>query len=117
MRYHDVQPISREDAEGAFCTGDPKKICDALIRLVFHESEWRVAQEECMRFSTHADAAVRGLAATCFGHLARIHGTLDLKRVLPALKRLLADPVVSGRAQDALDDIEMYLGVKGENLH
>jgi hypothetical protein len=40
-----------------------------------------------------------------------------VKEVLPVLRNLLKDPLVSGRAQDALGDIETYLQVKGENLH
>jgi hypothetical protein len=116
VRYQEVEPIAREEADAAFVSGDPRVICDALIRVVYHESEWRVAQEACLRFSTHSNEEVRGLAATCFGHLARIHRVLDLQLVIPVLRKMLDDPIVSGRAQDALDDVKMYLGIEDKNF-
>jgi hypothetical protein len=47
------------------------------------------------------------------GHLARIHGQLDLERVEPRLRELRADPEVAGSAEDALDDIERFMGTDG----
>jgi hypothetical protein len=48
------------------------------------------------------------MAAICLGHLARIHGTLDLDVVEPALERVLRDPNTTGDVQDALDDIRVF---------
>jgi hypothetical protein len=45
--------------------------------------------------------------------LARIHGTLDLDRVEPKLRELRKDPDVGGRAEDALDDIQKFMGTDG----
>ncbi len=109
MRYHDVVPISKEEAQSAFQGEDSERICDALVRIAYHDPDWKWVQEQCIRFSRHADPDVRGLALTCFGHLARIHQKLDLLVVMPILEEALNDPIVGGRAGDALDDIEIYL--------
>lgn len=109
MRYQPVHPISREEYEAAIKSGDSEVMCDALVRLTFHEPDWRWVQDECLTLADHPDVAVRGLALTCLGHLARIHRTLDLDRVLPCLRRRLLDPEVAGRAEDALDDIDIFL--------
>lgn len=112
MRYVEVEPITRQEAKAAFATGIPDSICDALIRLVYHDPDWIWVQERCIELSEDSNSEVSGLAVTCLGHLARIRRTLDLERVLPALKKLLANPEIAGRVEDALDDIETYLKIE-----
>lgn len=51
---------------------------------------------------------LRGLAVTCLGHLARIHGKIDHAKVVAALTPLRDNPVLSGRIEDAMSDIEMF---------
>jgi hypothetical protein len=109
MEYREPIPISRTEAEEAFASGDSFRICDALVRITFHDLDWRWVQQWCIDFSKHPDLYIRGLAATCFGHLARIHGCLDLDIVLPILKDLLNDPDVGGEAKNAISDIRMFM--------
>jgi hypothetical protein len=107
-RFHQVPQISRDDALEAFATGDPEQICKALLSVAFHESDWRWVQDKCLEFFASDDPNVSGLAATCLGHIARIHRTLDKERVVAALGKRLGDPSIAGRIEDALDDIEMF---------
>jgi hypothetical protein len=109
MRLHNVVPITREDAEEAFASGDATLICDALVRLAYYEQDWRWVQAHCLSFLKHEDRAIAATSATCLGHLARRHRTLDLALVLPALDRLRHDPEIGGRIEDALDDIRMFI--------
>jgi len=109
MYYEDVFPITRQEAEEAFSSGNVEKTCDALIRLTYHEPDWEWVQSQCLRFGKNPHPEIRGVVATCIGHLARIHSVLDMETVHPLLEELLDDPEISGRAQDALDDIEVYL--------
>jgi hypothetical protein len=88
MQCEEVLPISREEAEAAFLSGEPESICQALVRVAFHDTHWRWVQAWCMEFARHSDCEVRGLAATCLGHLARIHRRLDLEAELPVLHEL-----------------------------
>ena len=112
MRYQKVLPISRQKAQTAFLSGIPTKICDALVRVTYHDSDWRWIQEQCLIYAQHQDATVRALAATCLGHLARIHKHLDLDKVMPRLKVLSRDRQTAGQARDALDDIDIFLKMK-----
>jgi hypothetical protein len=59
--------------------------------------------------ASQPNSEVARLAVTCLGHVARIHRTLDLDRVLPVLETLRKDPEIAASMGDALDDIEMYL--------
>ncbi len=111
MRYHNVTPISREQALTAFASNKVETICDALIRITYHDPDWRSVQEQCVRLAEFPDVDVRGLAATCLGHLARIHRRLNIEEVLPMLQSLRNDPDVAPRVLDALDDIRMFMGI------
>ena len=110
MIFDEVKPITRSEAEAGLASGMPDKICDALVRITYHDPDWRWVQEMCLDLTRHTNPDVSGLAVTCFGHLARIHGVLDVQRVLPILRRLKDDPKIAGRVDDALDDIKTYLG-------
>ena len=102
--------VSREEVERAFEQGDPDVMSRVLIAVAFHEPDGQWAQDRCLAALDHASPVVRGLAATCLGHVARIHKRLDLDRVRPRLEALKADPYAGSRATDALADIERFLG-------
>ena len=55
---------------------------------------------------------MRGAAILGFGHLARTTGKLDEAVVMPIVKAALTDPspVVVGRAEDAVSDLQHWLG-------
>src|SRR5438067_13879828 len=108
--YEEPLPITREDAESEFLSGDPGRISNALVRISIHDSDWRWVQGKCLFFVNSEDPEVRGVAVTCIGHLARIHRDLELKAVVPLLKRLQNDPEIGGRIEDTLDDIESFVG-------
>jgi hypothetical protein len=58
----------------------------------------------------HADENVARVATLCLGHLARIHGELDLHCVLPHLHRQKRDrPALAGTVDDVLEDISMFI--------
>ncbi len=111
--YQPPQPMTREEAYSAFATSKPELICSALVAIALHEPDWRWAQDRCLEFAQHPEATVRQIAATCLGHVARIHQKLDLEKVAPVLHQLLSDPelCVSGCAEDAINDIKTFMGV------
>jgi len=115
MRYEEVRPVSRDEADAAFSSGSPEAISRALVSIAYHDDDWRWVQDTCIAFTNYPDPQVSGLAVTCLGHLARIHGTLDMEKVLPVLQKLRSDPKIAGRVDDALDDIEMYLHNKAKS--
>lgn len=109
--YKNPSQISREHAMRIFSSGTEGEICDALVSMAFYHEDWKWIQNQCLRFLNHSDANVRGVAAICLGHIARIHHHLDRKKVINALKKCLVDEKISGRVQDALDDIQWFLRV------
>ena len=109
-RYEQPEPISKEEATQVFEQGSSEEIIDVLLGLAYYEPDWRWVQGRCLEFVEHTDPAVRRIAALCCGHLTRIHKTIDLDLVLPALQAMLSDPNpwVVGTVQDALDDISVF---------
>lgn len=110
MEYREPQVITREEAAEAFKSTDVERITDALIGLTYHDPDGRWVQDRCLELLDYPDNDVGGLAATCLGHLARIHRDLDRDRGLSALEELRDDAEIGGRVRDALSDIAIYLG-------
>ncbi|MFC4514656.1 MULTISPECIES: hypothetical protein [Streptomyces] len=107
MEYRSPGEISQEEAEEIFATGEVSEICPALISAALHLPDREWVEEYILAFLKHEDADVRRCAAVSSGHVARIHGALG-QGVRDALRLLLADSVVSGAAEDAMDDVEMF---------
>ena len=109
VRYIELDPISRHDAEEALSSASSATVCYALARVVHHDSDWRWLQDKCIQMTSHPDMDVVRLSISLFGDIARIHGNLDLDTVLPLLKRLHENTELAGRVEDAWDDIAVYL--------
>jgi hypothetical protein len=88
--------------------GSSADVAGLLVGAALHEEDPAAVQALCLELLAGADRALAAVAATCLGHLARIHGTSDPDRVVPALLAARADPAIGGRADDALDDIATY---------
>ena len=112
MQYEEINSISRSDAMVALGSADPRDICIALVRLALHDPDLGWVQSLCIELTWRSTVEVQSTAILCLGHLARIHRALDLEKVVPLLIELRKNPLLSGRVDDAMDDIEIFLGVK-----
>jgi hypothetical protein len=110
MEYREPSPVDRAGAETALASGDAARICETLVGLASHDPDWRWVQGQCLRFASAADPQVAPVALVCLGHLARLHRQLDAGAVMPVVEASLADPLLAGSAQDAMDDFQVYLG-------
>ncbi|MFY1958364.1 HEAT repeat domain-containing protein [Achromobacter xylosoxidans] len=109
MKYVPPRSFLRTSAEDALASADVNVICEALVSIAFGSPDWRWAQDTCLSFLRNENPALRRLAATCLGHIARIHGQLDKEAVVPALRECLQDPEIVGKVEDALDDIRLFV--------
>ncbi len=108
MQHETLSPMDREEARLELESGDAERVSCALVRLALHEPD-RAFVEDVLAIHLQApDAWVRGVAATCVGHVARVHRAVDAPRLVPLLRRLSADARTAGRVEDALSDIEMF---------
>jgi hypothetical protein len=107
--YESLDPISREEAEEALGSDEPRRISRALLRLSLHGPDWEHAERRATELLDHPDVWVRRNACTAPGHISRLHGRLDVNVAFAALVALLDDPEVVDWADLALDDVEHYL--------
>ena len=112
MTYEKLEPINCEEAESAFANGGRDNLCRTLVRVATFDPDRRWVQSQCLRSAGHRDAFVRGIAATCLGHLARIHKAIDEDEVMPVVRKLLEDRDAQTRAkaEDTISDFSIYLG-------
>jgi hypothetical protein len=112
MKYETIEPISKDQAESLLAKDNRETICRTLVRVAMFEPDRHWAQSQCLRFARHKDSFVRGVAATCLGHLARIHKAIDEDEVIPVVRQLLqdTDPQTRAIAEDTISDFSMYLG-------
>jgi hypothetical protein len=89
-------------------SSDPVEVCTTLVSITFHDSDRGWVESECLRLSADPDPQVRGCAATCIGHLARMHGRISTA-ARQRIETLLKDHQVRGIAEDALGDIRHYV--------
>ena len=111
MRYAEPVPLTKADAATIFASADRDAICSALVAFALNDPDWRWTQDRCIEFTHHAEWELRAIAATCLGHLARLHGTLDYAKVRPRLIELMKDSRTRGYAESAADDIKMFMGL------
>jgi hypothetical protein len=109
MQYDELSPISREEASETLARDDDTfAICQSLLRVALHEEDWAWALDRIVTFVLHPHPEVRSVAVASIGYLVRIHRTIDVTRALPMLYALQADPYVSTRVRETLDDIRQF---------
>jgi hypothetical protein len=96
-------------ADRWLASGDPRKIMYALLRLSMNGPDFAFAERMALKHATHPDEWVRRNAATALSHVARIHGSIELDAVMTTLVKMLDDPDAFGWADDALDEVEIYM--------
>lgn len=112
MKYETVEPISKDQAELLLASAERETVCRTLVSVAMFEHDRHWAQTQCLQFASHKDSFVRGVAATCLSHLARIHKAIDEDEVMPVVRQLLRDrdPQTRAIAEDTISDFSIYLG-------
>jgi hypothetical protein len=107
LRYEEPAPISRAEASAALASPDADIVCEALVRTAFYETDESWAEAQCLAFISDPNPTLKACAVTCLAHIARIHRRIG-DSVLPLLKKMRDDPIIGGRVQDAIEDIELF---------
>jgi hypothetical protein len=81
------------------------------LAISFYEQDWKWAQNKCLNVLKDENDRLSSLAATCLGHIARVHGKMEKTKVMKALKNRLDNPDIFEYVEDAINDINFF--VKG----
>ncbi|MFK7824843.1 MAG: hypothetical protein AB8G05_11840 [Oligoflexales bacterium] len=107
--YENPKKITKKQALGLLSTGDSDNVRSALISISLHESDWRWAQNECLRFLNHEDKSIASTAIISIGHIARIHGSIDKKEVFDAFEAISNREELNEQIEDTIDDIKIFV--------
>ena len=108
-KFENPTPLPRPQLEIALASSEASVVAEALIRIALWENDWRWAEHKSFSALKDAREEVRTAALLAIGHLARLHRSLDLQIVVPAVRKLLADTGCHGTAEDVLDDIASFM--------
>jgi hypothetical protein len=98
-----------DEIEKKLKSKDSTVVINTLLEITFHNQNWEWIQDLCIELLENKDSDVRGLAVTCIGHIARIHGVIDKEKVLKAFESRKDDDTINGRIEDAIDDINVFV--------
>ncbi|MFC5404682.1 hypothetical protein [Cohnella soli] len=89
---------------------NPDTIVRGLLSLALNADDGEFVQDLMVRYSQHKNENIRGIAILSFGHIARIHRTVNKDLIIPHINDALNDKskFVRGHAHSALDDINMF---------
>jgi hypothetical protein len=110
VKYVEPEPRTRAELEADLNSGDVETIATALLSAALHDECRTYVETRVIRFLQHEEPSVRGVAALAAGHFARIHRQLSTATIVPLIEVLLGDTRTRGKAEDALEDIHIFLG-------
>lgn len=96
--------------EDSFCAQDRETVLYAILEMTetVDDPAWIAARLSAL--AGHSDKETAALAITCFGHLARLHGTVgDYGRVCALLEAKRNIPELRGSVENAFDDFAVFL--------
>jgi hypothetical protein len=108
--YVEPTSIDKDEFAQIIASGNIKSKCNAIVRAVHSISDYDWLISEFSKLINNPNHEVRGVTVTCIGHIARLHCRHSNKQqLLQIIEPLLIDSEISGRVEDALDDINTFL--------
>ncbi len=109
--YKPLPALTRDQVEAAIKNNDIGTLISSALSVATYDRDWKYAQDVCLRLAHHTDATIRGNAILAIGYIARVHRKLEKHVVEPVLLRARRDPEawVRARAEDAIDDVNLYM--------
>lgn len=104
-----VDPAWRADLMAEVASGDVPRATEALLSLVNYESDRSWIEGVLLGvIDGDFDLQIRQLAVICLGHVARIHRAIS-DDVVSRLKEMQSNPSFSSRANNALEDVGIFV--------
>jgi hypothetical protein len=101
--------LSRDVAIAKLAGTDRRARIDGLLSLALYDPDWKWVQHRSLELLHDPDVDVVATAVLALGHLGRLHGQLELDRVLRELETVKANEALAGRVADVLNDIDIFV--------
>jgi hypothetical protein len=109
MRYEEAKPISKREVRLALRMSEDMA-SPAIVRaaLTINDREW--VESLVIGILTHdVRIQLRRASLVAAGHLARLHKRLNLETIVPLIRDCIREKELAGTAEDALEDITIYV--------
>jgi hypothetical protein len=106
--YECPKAVTKEVAELALSEDDGMKLCSILISVALFENDFPWAQNLIFSNVLSKHQHIAQAAVIAVGHLARIHGKINMDKLNVLFEGVLFKSELSGSIQDTLDDIEIF---------
>ncbi len=112
VKFQDLERFTAEDIDAALERNEPRELQLLSVTVALLCQDPLLAQDVCLKLSTHAYDQVRGNALMSLGHLARRFRILEEQTVRPIIESALTDrnDYVRIHAKSAADEIHQFLG-------
>jgi uncharacterized protein involved in tellurium resistance len=109
--FEHIPRYSHDEIDLALAGDDRDVLIFAGISSAYYGSDWKYAQDLCVRLYEHSHKTVRGNAILGLAMIAENQGRLEQDATEPTLLRALKDPEpeVRLRAEDAIREINSIL--------
>lgn len=108
--YKPLDELTNEGIDRVLERNDPDEMIRLPLSVGMNHTNWKYAQELCVKLSKHENANVRANAVLGLSYIARIHGKLERNIVKPIiLKELRENKEYEWRIIDSINDINLFL--------
>ena len=110
--YEAVEPLDWSKTYKSLLSDDIEAMVRAVLTISWQD-DWQYAQDVCFKFARHNDPDVSRISVIGLGHIARIHGMIDLESVLELAAEINVRGRHVGELDDMLSDIMVYVARRG----
>ncbi|MBE9117372.1 hypothetical protein IQ249_15845 [Lusitaniella coriacea LEGE 07157] len=107
MDYEEIDALSQEEAKRNLSNKDSRIVVITLLSIALHEPDRDWTEKQCLEHLKHSNDRIKYAAILSIAHIARIDRQFN-KCVIPFFREYIKNPELSGRVQDAIDDICMF---------
>lgn len=111
-RYEGVKDLKHSATYKDLLSGDSERVIHAILSISWYD-DWRSAQAVCLKYAHHEEYWIRRASITGLGHIARIHGAIDLNAVLVLFGDLTWRGVPAYEFEDMFSDIMVHVARQG----
>ncbi|MEZ2332365.1 hypothetical protein AB6802_21810 [Mesorhizobium sp. RCC_202] len=112
LAYEAVRDLDSSQTYKDLLSDDVGEQIRAIVSISWHD-DWCLAQDVCLKYARHADPSVRNISIIGLGHIARIHGAIDIGSVLELVCDLRRTGLNCGAVEDMFDDIMIFVARRG----
>ncbi|WP_033838261.1 hypothetical protein [Mesorhizobium loti] len=110
--YEDVRDLDRSQTYKDLLQGDVMDRVRAILSIS-QQDDWHFAQDVCFKYARSPDPDIRNISITGLGHIARIHGAINMGSVWKLVGNLRHTGRDDSAIEDMLSDIMVFVARQG----